>query len=221
MLSQHGPCPSCCPRCSYIPVSPPAPTSLPGTDSPYALVNFLPAGTVQIPISPHHSCNNEHAGDGWHSFNKESLLPHVISSEDESFVQQLDFLVKHKFVSATCRLNGARNSLFLRIYIIPYDLANVHGALRVRDKAKVVAPARQFMKALLPRILQGRLQWEGIESETSTDSRPFLPQDIVSVAVLFACGRLIDLLNRTTGDYPKYTATFFLRPSFLSKCQRA
>jgi hypothetical protein len=146
--------------------------------NPYALDNLLPAGTIQISVAPHEFCGHAHAEDGWHFFESHNLLPHLTSAGDDSFVRQLDFLVSHRFVSATCRLTDSRETLIVRIYITPFDLPNVQGKLRVRDEVRVVAPARRYMKVLLPRIMQDTGLWEGVK-ETGMGSRRFLPHDIV------------------------------------------
>lgn len=177
MQGHRASCPSCCASCLSGTVSRPGAVS--SVENPYALANLLPAGTIQICVATHEICSHAHAEDGWHFFEGRSLLDHLTSSEDDSFVQQLIFLVENRFISATCQLTPSRKTLHVRIYIIPYDLANVQGKLRVRDEVKVVAPARRYLKVLLPRIIQDVRQWEGIESEGSMSGRRFLPQDIV------------------------------------------
>ncbi|KAG6817776.1 hypothetical protein H0H87_003184 [Tephrocybe sp. NHM501043] len=48
--------------------------------------------------------------------------------------------------------------VILRIYIIPYDLANVQGQLRIRKK-DILSPARRYLRRLLPLIIQDRETW--------------------------------------------------------------
>jgi hypothetical protein len=175
--TMQGPCPSCCAPCLSGTVSRPVVASSVG--NPYALANLLPAGTIQVSIAPHELCGHAHAEDGWHFFESHNLLPHLTTAEDDSFVRQLDFLVSHRFVSATCRLTLSRETLIVRIYVIPFDLANVQGKLRVRDEVRVIAPARRYMKELLPRILQDGRLWEGAEEVVVMGPRRFLAHDIV------------------------------------------
>src|SRR5271154_2937320 len=85
MMSTRS-CPSCCPRCSSQ--SPPC-TGREPSPSPYALANFLPAGTIRVFSPPSNVCGHEHAMDGWHPFSASTGV------EGDS---GLTFLVVHKFV---------------------------------------------------------------------------------------------------------------------------
>lgn len=168
-------CPSCCSGCAS---RPPAINTRLSTS--YALANLLPAGTIHLPVSPHEfSCDHHHCEDGWHNFRGQSMLQRLVTPEDDSFMRELDFLIDHLFISCTCRLGRQGNVLHIRIYLTPHDLKNVQGRLRVRDEATVLAPARRFLKVLLPRIVQDDTLWEGGDTSSSYSPIPFLPQAIV------------------------------------------
>jgi hypothetical protein len=107
------------------------------------------------------------------------MLRQLVSLEDDSLLRELDFLIKHLFIYCTCRLSRLKNVLFIRVYIIPHDLSNVQGSLRVRDEATILAPARRYLKVLLQRIVQDDTLWEGDGVSLSHVSRPFISQDIV------------------------------------------
>ena len=148
--------------------------------NPYALVNLLPAGTIHLPVSPDESyCNHHHGEDGWHSFQGQSLLKRLVTPEDDALLRELDFLINHLFISCTYRLGRLGNFLHIRVYLIPHDLKNVQGKLRIRDEATVLAPGRKFLKVLLQRIVQDDMLWEGDDVSSSHIPRPFLPQSIV------------------------------------------
>jgi hypothetical protein len=107
------------------------------------------------------------------------MLHQLVSPEDDSLLRELDFLINHLFISCTCRLGRLGNVLHVRVYLIPHDLANVQGRLRVRDEATVLAPARRYLKVLLQRIVQDDTLWEGDDAFSSCPPKPFIPQDIV------------------------------------------
>lgn len=108
------------------------------------------------------------------------MLQRLLTPEDDLLLRELDFLITHLFISCTCRLNRLGNVLNVRVYLIPHDLANVQGRLRIRDEATILAPARRYLKVLLQRIVQDDTLWEGDEASSSKSPKPFLSQDIVS-----------------------------------------
>jgi len=107
------------------------------------------------------------------------MLQRLLTPEDDLLLRELDFLITHLFISCTCRLNRLGNVLHVRIYLIPYDLANVQGKLRIRDEAAILSPARRYLKVLLQRIIQDDTSWEGDEASSSKSLKLFLPQEIV------------------------------------------
>lgn len=151
-------CPSCCAGCFVADI----PSDVPD-GSPYSLENLLSVGNVfvNLGIEPQHLiCDHTHAEDGWHYFNAHSIIPHLSESEDISFCRQIEFLVKHRFIMATYRAHEV--IMALRIYLIPYDLSNVQGKLRVRGES-VLAPAKRYLRQLLPRIISNEEIWNGLE----------------------------------------------------------
>ena len=93
-------------------------------------------------------------------------------------LESLRFLVRHRFVAATYLLSQALDAahthmpehghaheqrvwLFVRVYIVPWDLPGSRGALRNRDEDTVLRPGRRRLKALFLHIRQDRAFWEG------------------------------------------------------------
>jgi hypothetical protein len=66
--------------------------------------------------------------------------------------------------------------MLLRIYLIPYDLPNVQGKLRVR-KSSILNPAKRYMRTLLSRIIQDYDGWRGLPP--SGDAKELIPERIV------------------------------------------
>lgn len=152
-------CPSCCAGCFVAEISPE-----PSNDSPYSLGNLFPVGCafLKLAIEPQHLiCDHTHAQDGWHYFNAHSIIPQLSDSEDISFCRHIEFLVKHRFIMVTYRATYDA-AMALRIYIIPYDLSNVQGKLRVRGES-VLAPAKRYLRQLLPMIVNNEEIWNGLE----------------------------------------------------------
>jgi hypothetical protein len=104
------------------------------------------------------SCNHLHVEDSWHPFQYNIFKDHLAVNH-ANICREIDFLVQHRFVSVTYYL-GAFPRMFLRIYIIPFDLANVQGELRVR-KEIILGPARRYLRKLLPMITQDHDNWNG------------------------------------------------------------
>lgn len=136
--------------------------------TPYeALCKFLPAGTITIPLeSSDVPCSHHHATDGWHALPAAATLEPMLDPNDIPLLRlrQLDFLVKHRFIAATCKLDAVATTLFVRIYLIPWDLSGVHGKLRVRDEDSIVAPARNHLRSLFTEIIQDNYAWAALAS---------------------------------------------------------
>jgi hypothetical protein len=147
-------CPSCCASCS-------GGNQEQGLETPYSLGNLLAAGTLIVNLDSdiqEFTCNHIHAEDSWHPFQHNIFKDHLVV-DDTSVCREIEFLVEHRFVSVTYRL-GPLQRVYLRIYIIPFDLANVQGKLRVR-KEIVLSPARRYLRTLLPKITQDSDNWNG------------------------------------------------------------
>lgn len=144
---------------------------------PYGLTNFLPIGALVLLVNaPNIACT-----DHWHAYSTRGSG--LFSTEDDQIMRVLDFLILHKFLAASCRIVAGSPSssrptqLYIRIYLIPYDLANVEGILRRRDEALVLSPARRYMRALLSRVTCDTASWEGKPPQMHL---PFYQPDEVS-----------------------------------------
>jgi hypothetical protein len=136
-------------------------------DGPYSLKHFLPIGTLVF------SCSGDvpgSCGDHWHDY-IHGCLSELIPPENVDLAQDVAFLVSNKFVAATLRrvTTWKESHLFVRIYLIPFDLANVGGVLRRRDEAAVLHPARKRLRSLLSQIRCDYPSWDGNLSDTAQD----------------------------------------------------
>ena len=158
-------CPSCCADCSVRNLT------LCSSDSPYALRNLLQAGTITLAVSGPLVCDHgSHAEDGWHHFDESEIISHLSEPQCAVFCRELDFLINHSFISVTYR-RANDGWIVLRIYLIPYDLPNVQGKLRVR-KSIVLNPAKRYMRSLLARIVQDQSGWLGLSPRDGNDLIP-------------------------------------------------
>jgi hypothetical protein len=155
------------------PLSPPA-----DHGTPYAFHHLLPAGILRMSVqSSRISKNNLQSEDGWHTFIGDLLVRAVATTEDETMLRSIDFLVFHRYVSVTYRVAQSLQSLLLRFYIIPCDLVGVGGKLRVRPEATVASHARKYMSTLFPLLEQSLDLWNGCGA--SSPCGMFLPRNIV------------------------------------------
>lgn len=155
-------------------------------DDPYSLVHFLPVGTVLLPAAPASVPVCDAATSHWHPYYGQHQMAGIIKAEDNTFLRMVDFLVAHKFIAVMCKIgpNGDAQQAYMRIYLIPYDLANVEGVLRRRDELQVLSPARIYLRVLLLRMSCDRVNWEGKQTSATADKRFF---DDDKVSVLDAC----------------------------------
>ena len=169
-------CPSCCLDCGSG-----TPILSSSSNDPFALANLLPAGTLHLSLVLNdYVCDHSHLEDGWHPLKTDLVLQNLTSEEDDPLLREMAFLVKHAFISCSCRLGQNGNSLTIRVYLIPYDLSNVQGRLRVRDESTVLAPSRRYLKALLQRLAQDSDLWEGAEANPHAAPSLFIPREKVS-----------------------------------------
>ena len=180
-------CPSCCSRCFTLHLQ--APTS----DSPFSLRNLLLGGTLtlkkpRIGVIHQKNCVHGHEEDGWHIFRSDWLIEYLESSE-LALIQDIDFLIRHNFVRATCR--GAQDGrLVLRIYLVQFDLSNVQGRLRIR-KENILSAARRYMRALLPKLSQSPDKWLGREILPGKEDRYLINETIVSFLFISSAQSLL------------------------------
>ncbi|RPD56352.1 hypothetical protein L226DRAFT_538078 [Lentinus tigrinus ALCF2SS1-7] len=154
-------------------------------DGVFALNKFLPAGTLVFSITSELNILNDaqtQADDGWTAFPQDED-PTVAPSEflvDDAEAETwecLRFLVRRRFVAATCLADYSQALLFVRVYIVPWDLPGSRGILRNRDEDTVLRPGRRRLKALFLLVLQDRSLWEG--SVASTSSPKFFWDNVV------------------------------------------
>ena len=118
-------CPSCCLDCDSG-----TPILTSSSNDPFALANLLPMGTLPLPLVLNdYVCDHSHLEDGWHPLKTDLVLQNLMSEEDDPLLHKMAFLVKHAFISCSCRLSQNGNSLTIRVYLIPYDLLDVQGQL--------------------------------------------------------------------------------------------
>ncbi|KAJ3513156.1 hypothetical protein NMY22_g15127 [Coprinellus aureogranulatus] len=162
-------CVSCCAQCR---AQGPHPTSSSAQD-PFDLDNLLKAGVLSVQLGrdpqPDVYCEHRHESDDWHPYLGAAPFLPLKNLNDVNLCKALEFLVKHRFLSVTYRVEGGR--VVFRLYLLPYDLAGAKGALRVRQET-VLAPARRFLRDILPRVDKSVGAWEGRESDEGT---PLLP----------------------------------------------
>ncbi|TBU46858.1 P-loop containing nucleoside triphosphate hydrolase protein [Dichomitus squalens] len=140
-----------------------------------ALKNFLPVGVITLRIgspilgfSGRHQ-DSETAEDGWTPFPQSFRAADIVDGEGFlETLEALDFLVRHRFVAATYLVHDAQAQLFVRVYLIPWDLPGSSGKLRRRDEDTVLRPGRRRLKDLFPRIKQDRSLWDGHPASSST-----------------------------------------------------
>ncbi|KAI9068581.1 hypothetical protein FKP32DRAFT_1587558 [Trametes sanguinea] len=125
-----------------------------------ALSNFLPAGTLTFDIPSYpaftFSESEDLAEDGWRTFPET-----VVGFRDDSgTLAKISFLVRHRFIAATYHVSSTVMQLFVRIYVIPWDLPGSRGELRSRDES-IQKPGRQHLRDLFLRTRTERSLWDG------------------------------------------------------------
>ncbi|THH11563.1 hypothetical protein EW146_g8002 [Bondarzewia mesenterica] len=143
----------------------------------FALSRLLPAGTLTLPLlaldDSGNYCSHTHSEDSWHPFDGSPTL--LSSVKDKSVCSSLQYLLQHNFVSASCMLGGLKSRLYIRVYIIPYDLQNLQGKLRVRDES-IMKLAKAHLREVLPQIVQSADDWHADDLASSGSSPThFLP----------------------------------------------
>ncbi|KAI0086370.1 SNF2 family N-terminal domain-containing protein [Irpex rosettiformis] len=123
---------------------------------PYDLSHFLPAGTLVLPIA----ATNIHCFGHWHTFcaETESDLAKLMQPKHKSLMRGLRFLTSQKFLAATFFCS---DFLMIRVYLIPFDLARVEGALRRRNETAILAPARKLLRDVFSNLYCDPESWQG------------------------------------------------------------
>ncbi|KAH7921384.1 hypothetical protein BV22DRAFT_1038738 [Leucogyrophana mollusca] len=167
---QRRACPSCCLSCN-LNLGTAAPS--PPTADPFSPQNLLAAGTIRVDdaqISV--PCDHRHSLDAWH------FLPvrELSHRPDDTLFCGLGFLAEHSYLRATCRFGVGGTTLFVRVYLVPYDLRDVQGKLRNRSEG-VVKTAKYHLQALLPQIRQDLESWNAQEPTACSPCPSFVSQD--------------------------------------------
>lgn len=127
------------------------------------LDSFLALGILPLQVNVEvldNFCSHHHNDSVWYDVSEPKTLRSILRFDEvEAIVDMVNFLVKNHFIAITCRFVQPEY-LPLRVYIIPYDLPNVKGQLRLREET-VLASARQYMGVVLPHILSDPLLWAG------------------------------------------------------------
>ncbi|KAI0784409.1 SNF2 family N-terminal domain-containing protein [Abortiporus biennis] len=139
--------------------------------------HFLPAGVLSLSLRSQLQCTDEmhRHPDGWYFFPRISQIL-TVDFTQVTLVKMLNFLVDHHFLFATYHPGEDHLScmLYARIYLIPYDLNNVQGVLRRREKVKVLDPAQKYLRVILPLIARSESVWNGDFNLSSYRNLPFL-----------------------------------------------
>ena len=152
------PCPTCHGKARSTKVS----VSSDSSSNPFALHKLVAAGSLALTMSKGEEsviCRQPLAEDRWHSIADPNELRTLLPLNGQVFLFELAFLVKHKFVCAT--YSARRNTLFVRLYIIPFDLPNVQGQLRLRDQVTILKPAMGILQRVLSEVSIDKGSWEG------------------------------------------------------------
>ena len=146
---------------------------------PYALTNFLPAGTLVLDTPQGTPCCSTFHGQQWHHWPVEAPAVRDAPGSDAPFLRVVDFLVYHEFIATSSRI-GDDGKLYLRVYLIPFDLRGVEGKLRRRDEASVLAPARKWMRVLFYQLRNERDCWDGRPIDSAAEPAQFFVDNQVS-----------------------------------------
>lgn len=149
---------------------------------PWALTHFLQAGIISLNVTSSLPlpCDHRHADDGWHTFYPKSALGYLHNSQDDSLCRSLEYLHTNNYVRMTVLHPHQGGTLLVRVYIIPFDLSNVQGCLRVR---KDTVTAKQHLRQALRYVMSGVTLWDG-DLEGMYYARNFLPDETVCFVYL-------------------------------------
>lgn len=169
-------CPFCIDRLYRLPVVPARDTA-----DAFSLANLLPAGTITVAVHDGESpCLSASNNRDWHSLPVRNLSTHPV----DTLFRELAFLTEHLFLRATCRLGASGHIIFIRLYLIPNDLPNVHGRLRRRPEA-VVREGQRYMQSIVPLIEQNNGLWDADETSLNAPQKYFLSSHVVCGFLIF------------------------------------
>jgi hypothetical protein len=131
-------------------------------EGPHTLERLLPAGSFALPLrTTVKACTGDTAVHDWHRLREIKDLADILvllaaDDLDEQLLRPLDFLVRHGFAAATCRVqNGSQDSaLHVRVYLIPSDIVSVAGRLQGGREN-----GRKYLHDLLVRLARDASSW--------------------------------------------------------------
>ncbi|CAK5265119.1 unnamed protein product [Mycena citricolor] len=133
---------------------------------PWHPSHYLAFGTLVLPLAnPSVSASNlqnqerEHDEEDWRVLAPDSVYTHLADSPDEPLKRSLQFLILHRFAHAAC-LSPSPDLMYIRVYLVPYDLAGAAGALRARRQSDL-GKSRRFLDGLLPALSRDPRCWLG------------------------------------------------------------
>ena len=125
-----------------------------------ALSNLLPAGTLSFALIETWNGSLHSLSESWCELPGQDLVNSCLSRDtDLELLDAVYRLIEGYFICVTCRVAHS-SLLLLRIYLIPYDLPNVNGALHTRPEASL-SQGRKLMKRVLTRISRDKSVWDG------------------------------------------------------------
>ncbi|KAF7986509.1 hypothetical protein HWV62_31335 [Athelia sp. TMB] len=124
--------------------------------------NLLPAGVIKLPVGYAPSwCTHTHAADGWHPFSTNFMLSQILvldlALEYTSILGELKHLIDNGYLRCTYQNDDIGNSLYVRIYMVPFDLPGVN---RSRDE-KPSDPGPLGLRSILKLALGDMALWNG------------------------------------------------------------
>ena len=159
------------------------------------LAHLLPAGTILLSIRLKDGFVGDElkpALDGW------TLLPflpsgprvHILGDPaPDDVLDSLRFLVKNHFLAATYFLDVHQERLFIRTYLVPWDLPGSGGVLSLERRTSrdtgALRDAKKHLRRIFSLIRQDAEMWNALMPEASnTSAKWFWPQQPVSHPVL-------------------------------------
>ena len=157
------------------------------------LSNFLAAGALALPVLPEATRQAEGlplAEDGWALVLPQpstSLAGLAADPASQHILHVIGVLVSQHHIAATYRVDGAQARLFVRVYVIPWDLPGSGGRLsldrRMDEKhGAVLRESRACLQELFVLLRQDYSVWDARAAEESTP-RFFWP----NIAVCIPC----------------------------------
>lgn len=177
------------------------------TADAFSLSNLLPVGTITVTVHDEElPCPSVSNNRDWHALPIRSLSTHPV----DTLFRELAFLSQHLFLRATCRLGASGRIIFIRVYLIPNDLPNVHGKLHRRPET-VVKEAQRHMHNIVPLIERNGGLWSADEDSLNAPQEHFLPSHIVCGFSTFFFLTSLIIVHRITAPWRRFTVIYLPR----------